>query len=158
MESILEHLNEGCILLDQTADSQENLFDTLAGALIAAGRLTADTKSTLIRALLDRETLASTGIGGGIALPHAYVTGVKEGTVLFCRLRAPMEYAASDGQPVRLLFLLTGATQHGSKHLKILAKLARLLRDGAVIKDLLAADSAQAVRDALGGVEKRHGG
>src|SRR3989475_9644653 len=89
-----------------------------------------DARQTLLRALQEREQLHSTGIGDGVALPHARnaLVGLVDGAiVVFGRHSVGIEYGALDGVAARFFFLLVAPT--GSQHLNILARLSRLLRD-----------------------------
>jgi mannitol/fructose-specific phosphotransferase system IIA component (Ntr-type) len=105
-----------------------------------------EARQTLLRALHEREQLYSTGIGDGIALPHARnaLVGLVDHPVLvFGRHAQGIPYGAIDGVPAKLFFLLVAPTV--TQHLAVLARLSRLLRDPKVRQDLLAADSAERV-------------
>jgi mannitol/fructose-specific phosphotransferase system IIA component (Ntr-type) len=105
-----------------------------------------EARKTLLRALQERELLHSTGIGDGIALPHArnaLVGLVDEPIVVFARHATGIPYGAIDGVPARLFFLLIAPTV--TQHLGILARLSRILRDPKVRQNLLAADRAEKV-------------
>ncbi|WP_026605735.1 PTS IIA-like nitrogen regulatory protein PtsN [Methylocapsa acidiphila] len=94
-------------------------------------------------ALLQRERLGSTGLGEGIAIPHAKLARATSIFGLFARLVRPIDFESIDGAPVDLVFLLVGPESAGADHLKALARIARLLRDKALISKLRAArDSA----------------
>ena len=99
------------------------------------------------RALVEREELHSTGIGDGIALPHArnaLVGLVTQPTVVFARHAAGLHYNAIDGQPAHLIFLLVAPNV--TVHLGMLARISRLLRDPKLRRDLMAATTpAQAI-------------
>jgi mannitol/fructose-specific phosphotransferase system IIA component (Ntr-type) len=100
-------------------------------------------KQTLLRALHEREQLHSTGIGDGIALPHArnaLVGLVDEPLIVFGRHAQGIPYGAIDAAPARMFFLLIAPTV--TQHLAILARLSRLLRDPKLRQNLLAAESA----------------
>jgi len=84
------------------------------------------------RAVLGREDLGSTGIGGGIGLPHARVTGLKVPVGFFARLERPIEFAAIDGLKVDLVFLLLSPAEGAAAHLGALALIARRLRQPPV--------------------------
>lgn len=101
-------------------------------------------RETLLRALHEREQLHSTGIGDGIALPHArnaLVGLVDHSLLVFGRHKEGINYGAIDGIPARLFFLLVAPTV--TEHLAILARLSRILRVPKVRKALLAADSPE---------------
>jgi mannitol/fructose-specific phosphotransferase system IIA component (Ntr-type) len=105
-----------------------------------------DARKTLLRALHERELLHSTGIGDGIALPHArnaLVGLVDEPTIVFARHATGIPYGAIDDAPARLFFLLIAPTV--TQHLGILARLSRILRDPKVRQNLLAAEKPEKV-------------
>ena len=105
-----------------------------------------EARKTLLRALHERELLHSTGIGDGIALPHArnaLVGLVDEPIVVFARHATGIPYGAIDNVPARLFFLLIAPTV--TQHLGILARLSRILRDPKVRQNLLTADRPEKV-------------
>jgi mannitol/fructose-specific phosphotransferase system IIA component (Ntr-type) len=105
-----------------------------------------EARQTLLKALHEREQLHSTGIGDGIALPHArnaLVGLVDHPMIVFGRHAQGIPYGAIDAQPARLFFLLIAPTV--TEHLGILARLSRLLRDAKLRKSLLAADRPEKV-------------
>jgi mannitol/fructose-specific phosphotransferase system IIA component (Ntr-type) len=105
-----------------------------------------EARQTLLRALHEREQLHSTGIGDGIALPHArnaLVGLVDKPILIFGRHPKGIPYGAIDAVPARLFFLLVAPTV--TEHLAILARLSRLLRDPKLRQSLLAAGSPEAV-------------
>jgi mannitol/fructose-specific phosphotransferase system IIA component (Ntr-type) len=105
-----------------------------------------EARKTLLRALQERELLHSTGIGDGIALPHArnaLVGLVDEPIVVFARHATGIPYGAIDNVPARLFFLLIAPTV--TQHLGILARLSRILRDPKVRQNLLTAERPEKV-------------
>ncbi len=83
-------------------------------------------------ALQERETLGSTGVGKGVAIPHARLENLSSVIGLFVRLEKPVDFDASDRQPVDLLFALLAPANSGVEHLKALALVSRSLRNGTV--------------------------
>ena len=115
-----------------------------------------DARKTLLRALQERELLHSTGIGDGIALPHArnaLVGLVDESIVVFARHATGIPYGAIDNVPARLFFLLIAPTV--TQHLGILARLSRILRDPKVRQNLLTADRPDKVISLLQDAEAK---
>lgn len=105
-----------------------------------------DARQTLLRALLEREDLHSTGIGDGVALPHARnaLVGLVEKPVLvFGRHDQGISYGSIDAQPARLFFLLVTTTV--SQHLGILARISRLVRDPKLRQNLISSDRPEKV-------------
>lgn len=95
--------------------------------------------------LLERERLGSTGIGGGIAIPHGRMAALSAPVGLFARLVQPIDFEAIDERPVDIVFLLVAPEGAGADHLKALARVSRLLRDRALVEKLRATDNADAL-------------
>jgi PTS system nitrogen regulatory IIA component len=95
--------------------------------------------------LLERERLGSTGIGGGIAIPHGRMAGIAKPVGLFARLGHPVDFDSIDERPVDTVFLLLAPEGAGADHLKALARVSRLLRDRSLVDKLRATESADAL-------------
>jgi nitrogen PTS system EIIA component len=95
--------------------------------------------------LLERERLGSTGIGGGIAIPHGRLSTLDKPRGLFARLVHPVDFDSIDERPVDIVFLLVAPEGAGADHLKALARVARLLRDPTVAHKLRASEDAEAL-------------
>jgi PTS system nitrogen regulatory IIA component len=89
-------------------------------------------------ALQERESLGPTGVGHGVALPHARIAGVGAVSGVFLRLEKPLDFNAVDRQPVDLIFALFAPVESGVEHLKALALVSRTLRDAGVCTKLRA--------------------
>lgn len=101
----------------------------------------------VLRAVRDRETVLSTGIGGGVAIPHAKTDAVSSLRIAAGRTSAGVEYDALDGEPVRLCFLLVGPESDAGGHVKALSRIARVVRSESVRDRLCAAaDAAEFLR------------
>jgi nitrogen PTS system EIIA component len=88
------------------------------------------------KALLEREALGPTGVGRGVAIPHARFPGVDRVRGLFARLEKPVDFDAIDRQPVDLVFTLLAPESAGADHLKALARVSRTLRSEAICAKL----------------------
>jgi PTS system nitrogen regulatory IIA component len=95
--------------------------------------------------LLERERLGSTGIGGGIAIPHSRLAGLDKPHGLFARLAHPVDFDSIDERPVDVVFLLVAPEGAGADHLKALARVSRLLRDRSLVDKLRATETADAL-------------
>ena len=84
----------------------------------------------VVEGLMEREKLGSTAMGNGIAIPHARIDGLDEIVGFFARLDRPLDFEAADGLGVDLIFVLLVPESSGTDHLRALAKVSRLLRDG----------------------------
>lgn len=132
-------ISAGAVNLNlQSADREAVLEELVARIAVLADQ--PEARQTLVRALREREQLFSTGIGDGIALPHArnaLVGLVDRPVIVFGRHPRGIPYGAIDGAPARLFFLLVAPTV--TQHLAILARISRLLRDPRLRQELLAA-------------------
>lgn len=95
--------------------------------------------------LLQRERLGSTGIGDGVAIPHGKLKGLDRIYGYFAHLKAPIDFDAVDDEPVDTVFLLLAPEGAGADHLKALARISRLLRDGSTLQKLRNAHDAAAL-------------
>ena len=95
--------------------------------------------------LLERERLGSTGIGGGIAIPHGRMAGIDKPVGLFARLGHPVDFDSIDERPADTVFLLLAPEGAGADHLKALARVSRLLRDRGICDKLRGTDKADAI-------------
>ncbi len=86
--------------------------------------------------LLERERLGTTGVGNGVAIPHAKVPGLAEPRGVFARLDQPVDFDAIDDQPVDIIFLLLAPEGAGAEHLKALARVSRMFRNGSLCEKL----------------------
>ncbi len=105
--------------------------------------------AVVLQRLLDREAEGSTGVGAGVALPHAALPGLERMRAVFVRLETPVAYGALDDQPVDLLFALFAPPGAVGEHLRALARASRLLRRRDVRDQLRAARSADALHALL---------
>ena len=105
--------------------------------------------TVVIDALIEREGLGPTGVGKGIALPHARIPEVKSVHGLFLRLEKPLNFDAVDRQPIDLVFALVAPSEAGVDHLKALALVSRTLRDANVCSKLRANDDASTLHTIL---------
>lgn len=115
--------------------SKKRLFHDLGELAEGCYRLPAD---RVVDALLDREGLGPTGVGHGVALPHARLEGLEGVRGLFIRLEKPLDFASVDRQPVDLVFALFAPEDAGVDHLRALALVSRTLRDNAICTKLRA--------------------
>lgn len=114
-----------------------------------AAKLLGRSPAELATPLAAREALGTTGIGDGIAIPHARLSGLGRPLALFARLDRPVDWRAIDGQKVDLVFLLLSPETDPGLHLQALAGVTRRLRDGEVARGLRAAPDAAELRRRL---------
>lgn len=141
---IAELLRSGAVILDSPAGSREELIVALVAATTARLGRVVDA-GRFAQLVLEREQLAGTGVGEGVAFPHAEVEGLEQPMLAFARLERGLDFDAPDGDPARLVFLLLTPPRHYDRELQILSGLARLLTRDAVRSGLLQAPDTAAV-------------
>ena len=139
---IIDILSEQAVMAHLKAGSKKQALQELAHH---AADIAGLDERTIFDALLERERLGTTGVGLGIAIPHAKLPNLDRLYGLFARLDVPVDFEAIDEQPVDLMFLLLAPESAGADHLKALARVSRLLRNQAVCEKLRGADSAEAI-------------
>lgn len=141
-------LSPGAVVLDLKAGSKRQVLRALAERVAEAHGLEA---ATVLEALLGREKLGTTGIGDGLAIPHAKLAELQRLVGMFARLETPVGFDALDDEPVDLVFLLLAPTEAAADHLKALARVARVFRDEALCRDLRRAATPGQAYDLLVG-------
>jgi PTS system nitrogen regulatory IIA component len=122
-------ISSDAILPSLKASSKKQAIQALSEK---AAELTGVEERVIFETLLQRERLGSTGVGGGIAIPHGKLAGIERIYGVFARLARPVEFEALDDQPVDLMFLLLAPEGAGADHLKALARIARILREPGI--------------------------
>ncbi|MCK0151742.1 PTS sugar transporter subunit IIA [Marivita sp. S6314] len=119
-------LNSKAVKAVTTVSSKKRLMHDIADVAEAAYGISAQ---RAVEALMERESLGPTGVGHGVALPHARLNGVQSVSGVFMLLEKPIDFEAVDRQPVDVIFALFAPEDAGVEHLKALALVSRTLRD-----------------------------
>jgi fructose-specific phosphotransferase system IIA component len=127
MVSFREILPASSAAVGVAASDKDSALAAAVELLASSGKV--PDAARLLAEVKERESLSSTGIGEGVAVPHALCESVRETVMCALRLRAPIPFQSIDEQPVDLIFLMAGPRGDTANHLKILSKLARLLHD-----------------------------
>jgi PTS system nitrogen regulatory IIA component len=138
-----ELLDESNIITDLKARDKKGVLEELVGAVV--NHEPSIDKPTLVKVLLERERLGSTGIGDGVAIPHGKYHGITQPLVSFGRSRRGLDFESMDGQPAHLFFLLVAPENSANVHLKVLATIARILKNSTFRKDLMEAGSEEEI-------------
>lgn len=138
-----ELLAPGGIVLRAGASSKRQALHAVADA---AAQVLGIDASRIMDALMEREALGSTGLGSGVAAPHARLDGIARVTGVFVRLDTPVAYDALDDRPVDLLFALFAPPRDGAEHLRALAAVSRAMRSAEMREQLRQARTADAIQ------------
>lgn len=133
------------MIMDLQATDKKGAIDEMVQKMFDAGRIS--DIDTYKEGILAREAQTSTGLGDGIAMPHAKNSAVKEATVLFAKSQKGVDYEALDGQPTYLFFMIAAPEGANDTHLQALAALSRLLIDADFVGKLKEANTPEEVQD-----------
>lgn len=130
-----EILEESNIIPELTAKDKIGVLEELAEVI--SNHEPAIDKGTLVKVLVERERLGSTGIGDGVAIPHGKMHDVRNPIISFGRSKQGLDFESMDGQPVHLFFLLIAPENSSGIHLQVLAKIAKILKNRDFRKKLM---------------------
>lgn len=137
-----ELLVQDGIVLKSGASSKRQALHVVASAAAQAMGLD---EVRVFDALMEREALGSTGLGSGVAVPHARLAGLDRVRAVFVRLDTPVAYDAVDDRPVDLMFALFAPPRDGAEHLRALAAVSRALRSSELREQLRQAHTSDAI-------------
>ena len=126
---IVEFLDEGAVNCELKATTKEDVIRELVGLLVQTGSIKDRDVARIVRILLDREALGSTGIGQGVAIPHGKTDCVTRLVGAVGVSRHGLNFDSLDGEPARIFFLLVAPEDSAGPHLKALARISRLLKE-----------------------------
>lgn len=140
--SLLDLLSLDAVVTGLKVSGKKQVLQELAAK---AAALSGVGEREILDALMQRERLGSTGVGHGVAIPHAKLAGLGRLFGVFARLDRPVHFEAIDDQSVDLVFVLLAPAAAGADHLKALARIARLLRDPGTAAKLRSSHDASAI-------------
>jgi PTS system nitrogen regulatory IIA component len=139
---ILDVLSIETINIDLKATDKKGILDELVGSI---ARFSGASHDDLVKVLLERERLGSTGIGGGIGIPHGKYRDLDSLVMGFGLSRKGVNFESLDGRPTYIFFLLMTPENSAGIHLKLLAQISKLLRDDDVKARLMQAETPEDV-------------
>ncbi|HBG45480.1 MAG TPA: PTS fructose transporter subunit IIA [Deltaproteobacteria bacterium] len=140
-------LREEYIITDLEAREKKELLNEMVSVIMVIE--TELDRDSVLRALLERERLGTTGIGHGVAIPHGRVKGLRDLKVFFGRSRKGVNFDSMDKLPVHLFFLIMAPENSASAHLKVLASISQLLKNQEFRTRLLTADTRSEIYRAI---------
>jgi len=144
-----DFISREAIRADLTAQDKEGVIREMVQTLLDAGKIKPDEQESIVKAILKREELGSTGIGRGVAVPHTKHPSVDQlvGTVAISR--EGVDFQSLDGEKVQLLFLLISPPDRPGDHLRALENISRQLRDDTFCRFLKKSSSAEDIGQLL---------
>ena len=144
--SIVDYLDTNQVLIGVPSRSKKQIIEELAERV---AMLTAPSQRCLMDIIMHRERLGSTGIGGGIAIPHAVHQDLTRTIALLAILETPIDFDAIDGQPVDIICLVVGPTNDDTNNLKCIATVTRSLQQASTCDKLRSVKSPEAILQCL---------
>jgi PTS system nitrogen regulatory IIA component len=148
---IINLLKKEYIINALEATNKKGVLAEFAQALAGQTGISPAKVSTILE---EREKLGTTGIGDGVAIPHGKLEGMQDTVVFFGKSEAGVPFNSMDGKPVHLFFLLIAPENTNGKHLKVLARISRMLKDEKFRSDLLQAGTVDALYDIIKSKDK----
>ena len=140
-------LSENLIKIYLSGHEKRQVIEEMVD-LLAAARYIKD-RNDVLKAVLDREAVMSTGVGDGVAIPHGKSEAAPSITVALGVTKEPIEFQAMDDRPVRLIWLLVGPPDQTGPHLKALSRISRLMHKREFRDQLMAATNAKSAFEAI---------
>ncbi|MBN1276603.1 MAG: PTS sugar transporter subunit IIA [Deltaproteobacteria bacterium] len=138
-----EIIDENNILPELKSTDKKGVLEELADAM--SRNEPSIEKGSLIKVLIERERLGTTGIGDGVAIPHGKMKSVKRPIISFGRSKDGVDFDSIDGQPAYLFCLLVAPDNSSGIHLQVLAKIAKILKSSALRKKLMDARNREEI-------------
>lgn len=140
---IMDFLNPDAVTANLKSTTKKEAIKELVDLLVKSGDI--KNKEEMVKVLLARETLGSTGIGQGIGIPHGKSPNVKKLTAAFGLSKQGVDFESLDGEPTQIFFLLVAPEESAGPHLKGLARISRLLKDKYVRDALINAENEKEI-------------
>ncbi len=150
---LLDILSEERVTTELAATSKADALSCVAELFAKSADVTS--AAAVLRVLEERERLASTGVGSGVAIPHGRLASIDRLRAAVAVSRQGIPFDAIDGEPVRIIVAVLGPAHHTGDHLRVLARVSRLLRSEAVRRALLEAADAQSALEIIAQADAR---
>ena len=145
---ITDYITEDLIDLDLKSKNRESILVELSKLLERSKNILVE-DNDIYKALVDREKLGSTGIGKGVAIPHAKTESAKELTVAFGISRKGIDFNSMDDEEVHIFFVFASPNKDSQIYLKVLARISRLIREENFRQNLMDCKTAKEVIDCI---------
>jgi len=137
---LTDRFTENCVVVDSANSTKQAVLEEMVRLLCDAHKL--DQYPDILKAVLEREGKMSTGIGCGLAVPHAKVPFLQEMCIAACSVKRGLDFEAIDKQPVFLLFLIVSPANTTGPHIRALSAISRIMSDADIRKSLIQAETA----------------
>ncbi len=147
-------LSKDQIIIPLKGTTKNEIIEEMVDRLYQLKKI--DSKEKILKAILDREAVMSTGVGDHVAIPHGKADGVKDIIALFGIAQQDIDFQSIDNKPVRLIFMLVGPPDKTGPHLKALSRISRLMHNEDFRDRLMKATDANEVMQTIESEEEKH--
>jgi len=151
---ITDFFTEDLVLAGLKPVDKSQACEMMVDHLIEKGRIAQDRRKILLDKLMEREALSSTGIGGGVAIPHASGENIDNMLVAVGQIPEGVDYDAIDDEPVRIIFMIIGSERLPRVHLQLLAMIVRACKNHDLVESLIKASSAKEIYNLIAEFDK----
>ena len=146
---ITDFLNAEVVKIGLESRGKKEVIEELVDQLVSAKKIKKNMRNDIVNALMEREALGSTGIGQGIAIPHAKSSKINNLVAAFGTSKKGVEFQSLDSEPVNVIFLLVAPTNSTGLHLKALAKISKILKNKFIRQSLRDAGKPEEIMKTL---------
>ena len=154
--NIISLLKPETVMHNLDVSDKEEVLNELIDSL--SSTVDEDELKAIRDAVFERESVMSTGVGKGLAIPHGKGQGINDNYAAFALLKEPVDYEAIDGEPVSMVFLLVGPQSSSSFHIKMLSRISRLMNNSTFRERLQECGSSEGILEVFEEEEKAHFG
>lgn len=147
-------LDEKNVIPGLEATNKKQVINALVDKLSL--RVDEETLKSIREGVFERESVMSTGVGKGLAIPHCKTSAVAENYAVFAKLNTPLEFDSIDGEPVEIIFLLVGPDSKHSHHIKLLSRISRLMNSASFREKILSSETVDIILDAFREEEEKY--
>jgi len=151
---LAEIIEKNSIVPELKANDKAGVLEELAQVI--ADHVPSIEKEALVKVLVERERLGTTGIGDGVAIPHGKLKGIGRPIISFGRSKVGIDFESIDRQPVYLFFLLVAPDNSSGIHLQVLAKIARILKSNTFRKKLMETTTREELYQTIVQADEEH--
>lgn len=144
-----DYISEKQIIIGIEGKKKREVLEELLGLLIKLKKISPRSKKKVLSALLAREKLGSTALGGGVAIPHVRLELIKKPLIVVGVSKRGLDFDSLDGEPVFIIFLILSPKDLEGLHLKILATISKLLRDKYFLSRLKSVSKPRQVKELI---------
>jgi len=138
---LTRYIRPDCFIHDLTERTREDALRRMIHEAFGKGLIRSE--EAIFGRLMERESIQTTAVGNGIAIPHCFTDEISDLVIIVARAPGGLEFDSFDGKPTRVVFLLMGNRQEHSLHLKALARIARLIKSTRFIDKIVSSESVQ---------------